>query len=84
MSELEEELVSIPLEKISQQALDNLIEEYILREGTDYGHSEKTLEQKKQTILKQLKNNSAVVVYSTLTENTSILPSSKLPTTAQQ
>lgn len=36
----------IPWQEISADALSNLIREFVLREGTDYGESEVSLEQK--------------------------------------
>lgn len=39
----------IPWQDISPDALDNLIESFVLREGTDYGEHERSLEQKSPT-----------------------------------
>ena len=33
----------IPWQELSTETLDNLIESFVLREGTDYGMQEKTL-----------------------------------------
>lgn len=49
--------------KISPEALDNIIGEYILREGTDYGNSDFTLDQKKQHVLKQLQSKKIVILF---------------------
>lgn len=43
----------IPWNELSAETLDNLIESFVLREGTDYGIQEKTLEQK----VADVKNN---------------------------
>ena len=50
-------------EQISSEALDNIIGEFILREGTDYGNSDYTLEQKKQHVLAQLKSKKIVILF---------------------
>lgn len=68
-----EEFVIVPKEKLSKEALSALIEEYILREGTDYGHSEKSLEQKKESIMKQLNQKHIQIVFSSLTENCTLI-----------
>ncbi|TIE66479.1 YheU family protein, partial [Legionella pneumophila] len=34
----------IPWQELSPEALENLIESFVLREGTDYGEHERTLE----------------------------------------
>lgn len=74
----QEKCIVIPQEKISETALMGLVEEFILREGTDYGSQEVTLTKKKEQVLRQLKNKTAIIVYSTLTENTSIMSASEL------
>jgi uncharacterized protein YheU (UPF0270 family) len=68
-----EEFIEIPMELVSAEALDSLIEEFILREGTDYGHAETTLDAKKSKVINQLKSKRAKIVFSTLTENTSLV-----------
>ena len=35
----------IPWQELSSETLDNLIESFVLREGTDYGEHERSLEQ---------------------------------------
>lgn len=79
MNEVKEEFILIPPEKLSEDVLDALIEEFILREGTDYGHGEKSLDQKKESVKKQLATKRICIVYSQLTENTSLLLKSELP-----
>lgn len=69
----------IPPDKLSQVALNSLIDEFILREGTDYGIKEFTLEEKKSQILKQLKNNKIYIVYDANEESTSILRKEQIP-----
>ena len=36
----------IPWQDLAPETLDNLIESFVLREGTDYGEQERSLEQK--------------------------------------
>lgn len=79
MDQPEEKLIPVPLDKVSELALDGIISEFILREGTDYGHSNKSLEEKKSTLKKQLLSKHAQIVYSTLTEDTSIMLSHNIP-----
>ena len=79
MSEEEkEEFIEIPAERVSKEALRALMEEFILREGTDYGHSEATLEDKLRKVQKQLDSGRASIVFSTLTENTSLMLTNEL------
>ena len=73
-----EEFIVVPAERVSADALSALMEEFILREGTDYGHSELSLDDKKKKVQKQLDSGRAKIVYSTLTENTSLMLASEL------
>lgn len=65
--------VEIPANMLSKQALDQLIEDFILREGTDYGHSEYTLEQKKQQVINQMKAKYVVISYDPETESCTLI-----------
>jgi uncharacterized protein YheU (UPF0270 family) len=65
----------IPLEQISQDTLYAIIEDFILREGTDYGAFDTSKEDKVAQVKLQLKQGSAVLVYSELHESVNILPS---------
>lgn len=62
----------IPWQEISADALSNLIREFVLREGTDYGESEVSLEQKIEQVKTQLKQGEAVIVFSELHETVDI------------
>ena len=66
----------IPWQQLSPQALDGIIEEFILREGTDYGEMEVSLEQKKQDLLTQLQAGTIFVIYSELHETVTLKPAS--------
>ncbi|STE73087.1 putative enolase [Escherichia coli] len=44
----------IPWQDLSPETLENLIESFVLREGTDYGEHERTLEQKVADVKRQL------------------------------
>ncbi|TCV93637.1 hypothetical protein EDC52_10819 [Biostraticola tofi] len=66
--------VIIPWEQIDPETLSRLIESFVLREGTDYGEHEKTLEQKVEDVRRQLRCGEAVLVWSELTESINIMP----------
>lgn len=67
----------IPWQDIAPDTLANLIEAFVLREGTDYGESEKTLSQKVEDVKRQLQRGEAVVVWSELHETVNIMPRSQ-------
>lgn len=65
--------IIIPMEQLSQDALDGLVAEFILREGTDYGAQEVSFEQKNKQIMNQLKAGHILIVYDPNEESCSIL-----------
>lgn len=70
--------VRIPFEALSQQALDGLIEEFVTREGTDYGNEEHTFDDKKSALVRQLARGDAVIVFDPKTETTNIVTRDEL------
>nr|WP_219606768.1 YheU family protein [Pectobacterium sp. CFBP8739] len=54
--------------------MDNIIESFVLREGTDYGEQERSLAQKVEDIRRQLKSGEVVLVWSELHETLNIMP----------
>lgn len=59
----------IPWQDLDPETLDNLIESFVLREGTDYGEYERSLADKVADVKQQLKRGEAVLVWSELHEN---------------
>lgn len=64
----------IPWQQLTPEALENLIESFVLREGTDYGEQERSLTQKVADVRRQLQNGEAVLVWSELHETVNIMP----------
>ncbi|HEW9972060.1 YheU family protein [Enterobacter sp. 22466] len=64
----------IPWQDLAPETLDNLIETFVLREGTDYGEHERSLEQKVNDVKRQLKSGDVVLVWSELHETVNIMP----------
>ncbi len=62
----------IPWQQLDRETLDNLAESVVLREGTDYGESELTLEEKVQKLKDLLVSGEAVIVFSQLHETVDI------------
>ncbi|MRR16672.1 MAG: YheU family protein [Deltaproteobacteria bacterium] len=63
----------IPIKKLSARALRGVIEEFISREGTDYGAVEVAPETKFRQVWEKLAGSLAVLVYDDETETTNIL-----------
>lgn len=62
----------VPWQDIAPETLENLISEFVLREGTDYGEVEVSLAHKIGQIKALLRSGDAVIVYSELHESVDI------------
>jgi uncharacterized protein len=62
----------IPVHKLSPEALQGVIEEFISRAGTDYGEVEASQETKFRQVKDKLQNGSAVLIFDDETETTNI------------
>jgi uncharacterized protein len=63
----------IPINKLSPEALQGVIKEFISRDGTDYGEIEVSRDKKFRQVINKLEKGSAVLVYDDDTESTNIL-----------
>ena len=63
----------IPHGSLSTEALQGLIEEFIMREGTDYGWEEVSLSTKVAQVKKQIEKGDVVIVFDASTETVSLL-----------
>jgi uncharacterized protein YheU (UPF0270 family) len=68
------EPVEIPLGRLSPEALRGLIEEYVLREGTDYGLNSWMLQDKSEQVMRQIRYGRAKVYYDPTLGSTTIVP----------
>ncbi len=66
----------IPIDAVDTETLHSLVEAFVLREGTEYGAEDVSMETKVTQVLNALKSNEAVLVYSELHESVDIRPKS--------
>ncbi len=71
--------VQVPAEQLSQEALDGLMEEFVTRDGTDYGAVETTLEDKRNAVRRQLEDGDVVIVFDPKTQSANIILKDELP-----
>ena len=64
----------IPYERLSIEALNGLIEEFVTRPGTDTGYTIKTLEQNVDTVKRQLRRGDVFIVFDDDTKTANIVP----------
>jgi uncharacterized protein YheU (UPF0270 family) len=62
----------IPLSKLSKDMLDGIIRDFVLREGTDYGQEEYSLEEKTEHVYSQLSSGKAEIYFDEETETCTI------------
>jgi uncharacterized protein len=65
--------VIIPFERLSKEALYGVIEEFVTRDGTDYGILEIDLEQKMRLVMRQLEKGEVFIAYDETTMTTNIV-----------
>lgn len=66
--------MEIPYSSLSEDALRGLIEEFVSREGTDYGHSEHSFEDKVRAVMAQLKRGEARITFDPESETCTLEP----------
>jgi len=67
--------VKIPYDQLSPEALHGVLDEFVTRDGTDYGEVEIPVETKIAQVLVQLRSGKAVIVFDQETESCTILRS---------
>jgi uncharacterized protein YheU (UPF0270 family) len=65
--------VPVPHQELSPEALRGVIESFVLREGTDYGTHEFTLEQKMAHVMSQIERGEAQILFDPNTETIDIV-----------
>jgi uncharacterized protein YheU (UPF0270 family) len=68
-----QELIVIPHRELSAEALRGVLESFVLREGTEYGEHEISLDQKVADVLRQLERGEAQVVFHAALESIDII-----------
>ena len=73
----DQEPVAVPHTELSADALVGVIKEFVLREGTDYGEREFTLEQKIAHVRAQLESGDAQIVFDSGSSSVDIVKTSR-------
>lgn len=66
-------MIEIPPDRLSQDVLYAVIEEFVLREGTDYGEYEFSLASKIEQVKQQLDRGDVLITFDPQTENCTLL-----------
>lgn len=65
--------IKIPYDQLSPESLYGVVEEFVTRDGTDYGEVEVPLESKVNQVMAQLKSGKAFIIFDQKTESCTIL-----------
>ena len=79
METQKQELIVIPHRELSAEALRGVLESFVLREGTEYGEREVSLDQKVAEVLHQLERGEAQVIFHAELESIDIIVSKPNP-----
>lgn len=64
--------IEVPYSELAAELLHAVVESFVLREGTDYGEREFSLEDKVAAVIRQLKNGEAKIVFDPQTDSVTI------------
>jgi uncharacterized protein YheU (UPF0270 family) len=67
------EPIVIPHRELSPEALRGVMEAFVLREGTDYGEREVSLDQKVAHVLRQLERGEARIIFDATLQSVDIV-----------
>ena len=68
------EPVPVPHGELAADLLRAVIESFVLREGTDYGEKELSLDHKVERVMRQLERGEAQIMFDPDTESVAIVP----------
>ena len=74
----EVEPITIPFDQLSEGAQRGVIEEFVTREGTDYGHVEVSLDDKVLAVRRQIDRGEVVLMFDPKTERVNLVTSRTL------
>jgi uncharacterized protein YheU (UPF0270 family) len=63
----------IPVSQLQEETLNNILEEFITREGTDYGDYEISLQQKVDRLKRQIVQGDVVIVFDSVLESVNLM-----------
>ncbi len=69
----EREPIEVPAAALSAEALRAVVEEFVSRDGTDYGVSERSLDEKVRDVLRQLERGEAAIMFDPESRTTHIV-----------
>jgi len=75
----DEKVTEVPYRQLAPEVLRRLVEEFVTRDGTDYGPVETSLDDKVAAVLRQLERGEALIVFDREAESVNIVPATAPP-----
>ncbi|MDY6891685.1 MAG: YheU family protein [Pseudomonadota bacterium] len=69
----------VPWQSLDPATLQNLLEEFVSRDGTDYGERESSLAEKTEQLRRKLSSGEALLLFSESSGQCNIVPRERLP-----
>lgn len=69
----QEEGVEVPYEELEPETLENLIQEFVTRDGNDWGNVDGALESKVSQVMQQLRKRQAKIVFDLKSQTANIV-----------
>jgi uncharacterized protein YheU (UPF0270 family) len=66
--------IAIPWDALSVAALRGIIEEFVTREGTEYGERDVSLDEKCETVMRQLQAGEVLITFNDEDQTCSLIP----------
>lgn len=66
--------IAIPWDSLSETALRGIVEEFVTREGTEYGARPVSLDEKRRAVLRQLEAGEVLITFNDEDQTCSLIP----------
>jgi len=75
----EEGVIRVPYDRLTPSALEGIIEEFVSREGTDYGDYDYSFDDKKDQVRAQIRRGQVVILFDPVAETCQLALADQLP-----
>lgn len=75
----EEGVIRVPYDRLTPSALEGIIEEFVSREGTDYGDYDYSFDDKKDQVRAQIRRGQVVILFDPVGETCQLAMADQLP-----
>ena len=66
--------IEIPWDSLSETALRGIVEEFVTREGTEYGARPVSLDEKRRAVMRQLEAGEVLITFNDEDQTCSLIP----------